>query len=43
MYVGIMGRPFCSTKVCSAAIFEKSFSYDKDIWIAATDYFCTFT
>ena len=24
--------------VCSPAIFETSFSYDKDIWIAATDY-----
>ena len=23
---------------CSAAIFETSFSYDNDIWIAATDY-----
>ena len=33
---------FGSAKVCSPAIFEKSFSYDKDIWIAATDYFCTF-
>ena len=25
--------------MCSAAIFETSFSYGKDIWIAATDYF----
>ena len=24
--------------MCSSAIFETSFSYDKDIWIAATDY-----
>ena len=30
---------FSSAKVCSAAIFETSFSYDKDIWIAATDYY----
>ena len=27
-----------SAKVCSPAIFETCFSYDKDIWIAATDY-----
>ena len=33
---------FCSAKVCSAAIFETSFSYDKDIWIAATDYYMHF-
>ena len=33
---------FCSAKVCSAAIFETSFSYDKDIWIAATDYYMDF-
>ena len=31
-------RPFCSAKVCSPGIFETSFSYDKDIWIAVTDY-----
>ena len=30
---------FGSTEVCSPAIFEKSFSYDKDIWIAATVYY----
>ena len=30
---------FGSAKVCSLAIFEISFSYDKDIWIAATDYY----
>ena len=30
------GCPFCSSKVCAPAIFETSFSYDKDIWIAAT-------
>ena len=34
-----MVGPFCSAKVCSSAIFETSFSYDKDIWIAATDYY----
>ena len=35
---------FSSAKVCSPAIFEISFSYNKDIWIAGTDYsmhFCT--
>ena len=31
-----------SAKVCSSAIFGTSFSYDKDIWIAATDYFMHF-
>ena len=30
---------FGSAKVCSPAIFETSLSYDKDIWIAATDYY----
>ena len=29
---------FGSAKVCSPAIFETSFSYHKDIWIAATDF-----
>ena len=29
---------FGSAKVCSPAIFEISFSYDKDILIATTDY-----
>ena len=29
---------FGSAKVCSPVIFETSFSYDKDIWIAAIDY-----
>ena len=33
---------FGSAKVCSPAIFETSFSYDKDIWIAATDYYIHF-
>ena len=28
---------FGSAKVCSPAIFKTCFSYDKDIWIAATD------
>ena len=37
------GVTFNSAKVCSPAIFETSFSYDKDIWIAATDLLCTFT
>ena len=30
---------FGSAKVCPPAIFETSFSYGKDIWIAATDYY----
>ena len=30
---------FGSAKVCSPTIFETSFSYDKDIWISATDYY----
>ena len=33
---------FGSAKVCSPAIFETSFSYDKDIWIAATVYYMHF-
>ena len=33
---------FGSAKVCSPAIFETSFSYDKDIWISATDYYMHF-
>ena len=33
---------FGSAKVCSRAIFETSFSYDKDIWIAAADYYMNF-
>ena len=33
---------FGSAKVCLPAIFETSFSYDKDIWIAATDYYMHF-
>ena len=34
---------FGTAKVCSLGIFETCFSYDKDIWIASTDYYCTFT
>ena len=33
---------FGSAKVCAPAIFETPFSYDKDIWIAATDYYVHF-
>ena len=33
---------FDSAKVCSPAIFETSFSYNKDIWIAATVYYMHF-
>ena len=33
---------FGCAKVCSPAIFETSFSYDKEIWIAATDYYMHF-
>ena len=33
---------FGSAKVCSPAIFETSLSYEKDIWIAATDYYVYF-
>ena len=33
---------FGSAKVCSPAIFETSFSYDKDIRIAAADYYMHF-
>ena len=36
------GLTFFALPVCSAAIFETSFSYDKDIWIAATDYYMLF-
>ena len=31
-----------SAEVCSPAIFEISFSYDKDKWIAATDFYVHF-
>ena len=33
---------FGSAKVCSPAIFETSFSCDKEKWIAATDYYMHF-
>ena len=33
---------FGSAKVCSSAIFETCFSFDKDTWIASTDYFMYF-
>ena len=38
------GAPFNfgSAKECSCAIFETCFSYTKDIWIAATDYYMYF-
>ena len=41
MYHGVTFN-FGSAKLCSLAIFETSFSYDKDIWIAATDYYMHF-
>ena len=37
MHHGVTGN-FGSTKMCSPAIFETCFSYDEDMWIAATDY-----
>ena len=33
---------FGSAKACSPALFETCFSYDKEIWIAATDYYMNF-
>ena len=33
---------FSSAKVCSPAIFETSYSYDKYIWMAATDCYMHF-
>ena len=33
---------FGSARVCSPSIFETCFSYDKDIWIASTDYYVYF-
>ena len=33
---------FGSAKACSPAIFETCSSYDKDIWIAATDCYMNF-
>ena len=32
---------FGYAKMCSPAILETSFSYNKDIWIVATDYYMT--
>ena len=33
---------FGSTKVCSPAIFETCFSYDKDLWNSTTDFYMIF-
>ena len=33
---------FSSAIMCSPTTFETCFSYDKDIWIAATDYYMYF-
>ena len=33
------GVSFGFAKVCSLAIFETCFSFDKDTWIAPTDYY----
>ena len=33
---------FGSDKVCSPAIIQTSFTYDKDIWITANDYYMHF-
>ena len=33
---------FGSAKVCSPAIFETCFSFDKDTWIASIDYYMYF-
>ena len=33
---------FGSVQVCSPAMFDTRLSYDKDIWIAATDYYMYF-
>ena len=41
MHLGVTFS-FGSTKVCSPAILETCFSYDKDIWIAATYYYMYF-
>ena len=41
MHLGVTFN-FVSAKVCSLAIFEACFSLDKDIWIAATDYYMYF-
>ena len=36
------GVTFSFAKVCSPAIFETCFSYDKDLWIATTGYYMYF-
>ena len=36
------GVTFLLCQSVSPAIFKTSFSYDKDIWIAATDYYMYF-
>ena len=41
MHHGVISS-FGSSKVCSLAIFETCFSLNKDIWIAATDYYMYF-
>ena len=41
MYHG-MTLNFGCAKVCSPAVFETCFSYDKDIWIAIADYYMYF-
>ena len=33
---------FGSAKACSPVIYETCFSYDKDVWTAATDYYMNF-
>ena len=41
MHHGVMFY-FGSAKIASPAIFETCFSFDKDIWIATTDYYMYF-
>ena len=41
MYHGVTFN-FDSAKVCSPAMFETCFSYDKDVWITGTDYYMDF-
>ena len=41
MHQGVIFN-FGYARVCSPAIFETSFSYDKDMWIAATDCYMHF-
>ena len=43
MHHRLIVRSVCSAiEVCSHAVFETSFSYDKDIWIVAADYYIHF-